>query len=80
MHTMKARADGFDGVDSYKPGDTLIVDTDQAKRLLLAGRGDLVGDNGAVLTVRAAAEALRLNADDVKKAAPAVRKALKSKK
>lgn len=80
VHTMKARVSGFDGAKSYEPGDKITVDTDQAKRLFLADRGDLLDVKGRKVPARSAATALGLNADDIARAVPALRAALRKKK
>lgn len=64
-YTMKAEASGFDGVQSYGPGDVIEVDRDHARRALLRGAATLLGDDGRKVPLVKAIAALALPDDDV---------------
>ncbi len=64
-HKMKAEASGFDGIQSYGPGDVVVVDLEHARRVLVRGHGHLLGDNNRKIPLAKAIVALRLPDDDI---------------
>lgn len=64
-YTMKAEASGFDGTQSYGPGDVIEVDRDHARRALLRGAGTLLGEDGRKVPLAKAIAALALPDDDI---------------
>lgn len=72
MHPIRIAVPVFDGRDTQPPKSTIYVDTDEAKRLVLDGQGELLDGYAQPMALCDAIKTLRCNSHDLLCASPTI--------